>query len=114
MSTTSSHLCACRTIRYSLECEERAAIMGSDARRQLGKAGEEMAARLLSAEGLTIIARNWRCSHGELDLVAEEVAPDLSNGGALITWLVIVEVRIRRGSRFGTAQASVTATKQAK
>jgi putative endonuclease len=60
------------------------------------------------------VARNWRCREGELDLVAHEVAPDYANGGALATWLVAIEVRIRRGTRFGTAQASVTPTKQAK
>jgi putative endonuclease len=88
--------------------------MAKDARRQLGQVGEELAARLLTEAGLTIVARNWRCIHGELDLVAHEVAPDYANGGAPATWLVAVEVRIRRGTRFGTAQASVTTAKQAK
>jgi putative endonuclease len=88
--------------------------MGKDVRRQLGQAGEEMAARLLREAGLEIVARNWRCAYGELDLVAHEVAPDFVNGGAAVTWLVVVEVRIRRGTRFGTAQESVTPVKQAK
>jgi putative endonuclease len=88
--------------------------MGNKTRRQLGQAGEAMAARLLSDAGLVIVARNWRCAYGELDLVAHEVAPDFANGGAPVTWLVIVEVRIRRGVRFGTAQASITPAKQAK
>jgi putative endonuclease len=88
--------------------------MGADARRQLGQAGEVLAARHLEAAGLQIVARNWRCTHGELDLVAHEVAPDYVNGDASVTWLVAVEVRIRRGARFGTALASVTPTKQAK
>jgi putative endonuclease len=85
-----------------------------DARRQLGQAGEEIAARLLMDAGFTLVERNWRCAFGEIDLVAQEVAPDYANGGALATWLVVVEVRTRRGTRFGTAKASVTATKQAK
>lgn len=88
--------------------------MKSDSRRQLGSAGEEMAARLLAEAGLVIVERNWRCSYGELDIVAQEVAPDFAQGGELVTWLVAVEVRIRRGTRFGTAKASVTPTKQAK
>jgi putative endonuclease len=88
--------------------------MKTDPRRQLGQMGEAWAARLLTEAGLVIVARNWRCAYGELDLVAEEVAPDYVQGGELVTWLVAVEVRIRRGSRFGTAQASVTLTKQAK
>jgi putative endonuclease len=88
--------------------------MSNDARRQLGMAGEEMAVRMLLEEGMVIVARNWRCSIGELDLVAHEDAPDFANGGAVATWLVVVEVRIRRGARFGTAKASVTPAKQAK
>lgn len=88
--------------------------MSHDARRLLGQAGEEMAARLLTDAGLRIVARNWRCAQGELDLIAQEDAPDYANGGIVVTWLVAVEVRIRRGTRFGTAQASITPTKQAK
>ena len=88
--------------------------MSSDARRKLGQVGEELAARLLIEAGLVIVARNWRCAYGELDLVAHEDAPDYANGGVRVSWLVVVEVRIRRGMRFGTAQASVTPTKQAK
>lgn len=88
--------------------------MGNDTRRSLGQAGEEMAARHLTAAGLHIVARNWRCAYGELDLVAEETAPDFAHGGMLAQWLVLVEVRIRRGTRFGTALASITPKKQAK
>ena len=88
--------------------------MTSDARRQLGQMGEEWAARLLTEAGLVVVARNWRCVHGELDLVAEEVASDYAQGGDLVTWLVAVEVRVRRGMRYGTAQASITPKKQAK
>ena len=88
--------------------------MKIDPRRQLGQMGEAWAARLLTEAGLVIVERNWRCAYGELDLVAEEVAPDYTQGGEQVTWLVVVEVRIRRGSRFGTARASVTPAKQAK
>jgi putative endonuclease len=88
--------------------------MKGDARRQLGRVGEELAAGLLTEAGLVIVARNWRCAHGELDLVAYEVAPDFANGGELVTWLVAVEVRTRRGMRYGAAHASVTPAKQAK
>lgn len=89
-------------------------LPNKDARSRLGQVGEEMAAQLLAAAGLTLVARNWRCAYGELDLVAHEVAADLTQGGALVTWLVAVEVRMRRGVRYGTAQASITPTKQAK
>ena len=80
----------------------------------LGRAGEDLAATALTAAGLTVVARNWRCRYGELDLIAQEDAPDLSQGGIVVPWLVIVEVRTRRGTAFGTAAESVNATKQAR
>jgi putative endonuclease len=86
----------------------------TDPRRALGQKGEELAARLLTEAGLEVVARNWRCAEGELDLVAMEAAPEFGQGGALVPWLVVVEVRIRRGTRFGTALASVGRAKQAK
>ncbi|MGL4648491.1 MAG: YraN family protein, partial [Caldilineaceae bacterium] len=87
----------------------------SDPRRALGAAGEAMAARALEQAGLRILERNWRCTGqglpGEIDLVAEEIAPDLTAGGMPVPWRVVVEVRTRRGSTYGTALQSVTETK---
>ena len=74
----------------------------SKARKRLGDAGEEMAARELTRRGYTVRERNWRCPEGELDLVAEQ-------DGAL----VFVEVRTRRGDRFGTPEESITPVKRA-
>ena len=74
-----------------------------DARQRLGRRGEEMAARRLQAEGYRILARNYRCHFGEVDLVAEE-------GDCL----VFVEVRTRRGDEWGTPEESVTKAKQAR
>ena len=85
-----------------------------DNRRRLGDTGEELAVQALQKAGLRILARNWRCSVGELDIIAQETAPDYVTGGAAVPWLVLVEVRTRRGERFGTAQQSITARKQAK
>lgn len=77
----------------------------------LGQVGEELAARLLQEAGFTLIERNWRAPArtlpGEIDIVAEERAPDLSRGGEIVPWRVIVEVRTRRGSAFGSALQSV-------
>jgi putative endonuclease len=84
------------------------------ARRGLGRAGEEMAAAALAQAGLRVIERNWRCPQGELDIIAEEVAPDFSRARADATWLVLVEVRTRRGAVYGSARQSVTPAKQAK
>lgn len=86
----------------------------SDPRRGLGRRGEEIAAQTLEAAGMNIVARNWRCAGGEIDLVAQEVALDYSQGGQAAPWLVIVEVRTRRGLAFGSALASVTPRKQAR
>ena len=40
-----------------------------DPRRALGAAGEDLAAAWYEAEGYRVLARNWRCRDGELDLV---------------------------------------------
>ena len=68
-----------------------------------GARAEELCAELLRKAGLRVLARNWRCRHGEIDLVAEE-------GDTL----VFAEVRFRRSQRYGGAAESVTATKQAR
>ncbi len=86
----------------------------ADPRRGLGQTGEDLAVRALEEAGLTILERNWRCPAGELDIVAQEQAPDLVTGEERATWLVLVEVRTRRGERFGTARQAVTPGKQAK
>jgi putative endonuclease len=74
-----------------------------DDRQALGRRGENLAARHLTDKGYEIVARNWRCENGELDLVARD-----SN------CLVMVEVRTRRGRALGAPEESVTAAKQAR
>ncbi len=74
-----------------------------DPRKQLGHAGEELAARTLQAAGLTIIERNWRCRDGEIDLVARD--------GETV---VFVEVKTRRGRDFGAPEEALTARKAQK
>ena len=68
-----------------------------------GARAEELCAELLRRAGLRVLARNWRCRHGEIDLVAEEGRT-----------LVFAEVRYRSGERFGGAAESVTAAKRAR
>jgi len=41
-----------------------------DPRRRLGAAGEQLAAEHLVRRGMTILARNFRTRHGELDIIA--------------------------------------------
>jgi putative endonuclease len=66
-----------------------------------GVAAEALAARFLEGRGLTIVARNYRCRLGEIDLIARE-------GGTTI----FVEVRRRRSSAFGGAAGSITLRKR--
>jgi putative endonuclease len=87
---------------------------GGSQRRQLGDKGEELALQSLIDAGLTILTRNWRCTAGELDIIAQECAPDFVQGNPQATWLVFVEVRTRRGQAFGTALQAITPRKAAK
>ena len=72
-------------------------------RKQLGDLGEHLAEDYLVERGYGILARNWRCQEGELDLVAQQSQ-----------MLVFVEVRTRRGARLGSPEESITPAKQAR
>lgn len=69
----------------------------------VGQAAESRAEAFLKTHGLALVARNWRCRFGEIDLVMQD-GPTL----------VFVEVRLRSRSDFGGAAASVTLAKQKK
>jgi putative endonuclease len=75
----------------------------SDRRQRLGRRGEDLAVEHLAGLGYTIVARNWRCPAGELDIVAR-------HGDTL----VLLEVRTRRGRAFGLPEESITPTKRAR
>lgn len=68
-----------------------------------GAQAEQAAERFLLQRGLKLLARNFRCRHGEIDLVMQD-------GGTL----VFVEVRLRTRGDFGGAAASIDARKQRK
>jgi putative endonuclease len=74
-----------------------------DDRPTLGAIGEDAAWRWYQDRGYRLIARNWRCRLGELDLIVQRA--DL---------LVFCEVKARRESMFGGGWEAVTARKQAK
>lgn len=74
-----------------------------DRRQQTGRRGEEIAAAYFTRHGFHLLDRNWRCAIGELDIVMEQ-------GDTLI----FVEVRTRRGQRYGPAEESITPGKQAR
>ncbi|MBV1776314.1 YraN family protein [Burkholderiaceae bacterium DAT-1] len=69
----------------------------------LGQDAEAQAAEFLLARGIRLIARNWQCKLGELDLIGWDGKT-----------LVFFEVRQRKSSRFGGAAASITLSKQKK
>ncbi|MFN8470800.1 MAG: ribonuclease HII [Anaerolineae bacterium] len=74
-----------------------------DPRRGLGRTGEDLAVRALAERGYVVVERNWRCSVGELDIVARHAE-----------CLVFVEVRTRRGGWRGAAEDSIGPSKRRK
>jgi putative endonuclease len=74
------------------------------ARRQaLGAAGEAQAAAWYEANGYRIVARNWRCRDGEIDLIATRSRV-----------IVFCEVKTRTTDAFGSPAEAVTPAKQRK
>lgn len=72
-------------------------------RQRLGARGERLAARWYTAAGYEIVARNWRCRDGEIDLVVARAGE-----------LVFCEVKARSSHRFGSPAEAVTPAKQAR
>ena len=75
----------------------------TSARRELGARGEDRVAAWYESNGYSIVARNWRCRQGELDLVARR--------GRVV---VFCEEKTRSSTAFGAPVEAVTRSKQAK
>jgi putative endonuclease len=75
--------------------------LGAIDRRAFGNEGEDASARFLEANGYVVLARNFRCRYGELDLIAEK------NGT-----ICFVEVRMRSTSIWGDPSQTVQGAKQ--
>ncbi len=71
--------------------------------KDLGRRGEEAAARFLVRRGYDIVARNWECYAGEADIIAKD--PDT---------LVFVEVKTRKDCQKGFPAEAVTLEKRTK
>lgn len=70
---------------------------------ELGIWGEEQAALFLEKEAYQILARNFRCRLGEVDIIAKKAG-----------YLVFVEVKLRKNKDYGEAREFVNYTKQNK
>jgi putative endonuclease len=78
--------------------------MGDPTANRLGLRGEDLAAAELERQGMTVLVRNWRCSLGELDLVAAETV-----AGRMT--VVFCEVKCRSGLGFGDPLEAITWSK---
>ena len=68
---------------------------------------EELVANFYAHNGYEIVARNWHCREGELDIVATR----RSNASLIIA---IIEVKARATNNFGSPLEAVTLAKQKK
>jgi len=71
--------------------------------KQTGKAGERIAGQYLVKNGYRILAKNYTCRLGEIDIVAMDKNE-----------LVFVEVRTKTGTGFGSPEESITRSKKRK
>jgi putative endonuclease len=72
-------------------------------RQTTGALGEKIAAEFLNKKGYEILATNYRCSDGEIDIITKHN-----------NTLVFIEVKTRTSCRFGTPEESITAAKKEK
>ncbi|WP_436501362.1 YraN family protein [Actinokineospora sp. HUAS TT18] len=70
---------------------------------RLGRLGEDLAVQYLEQAGLVVLARNWRCREGELDVVATDRAQ-----------LVVCEIKTRSSTDYGTPTEAVDDAKAAR
>jgi putative endonuclease len=81
---------------------QREGMTRTQSRAEIGAMGEQLAVDYLERLGLRVLARNWRCRYGELDVIAAD-----DNARAV----VFVEVKTRTGDQFGGVEQAVTPTK---
>ncbi|HYJ56238.1 MAG TPA: YraN family protein [Mycobacterium sp.] len=74
----------------------------TESRAEIGALGEQLAVDYLNQTGLRVLARNWRCRYGELDIIA---ADDATRA------VVFVEVKTRTGEQYGGVEQAVTPAK---
>lgn len=84
----------------SPQLSQKTVSAGQDAR-LLGKWGEQLVAAYLIQKGWRLRETNYRCRMGEIDLIAENHS-----------YLIFVEVKLRKSTRFGQAGEAVDYKKQ--
>ena len=77
--------------------------MPPKSRKEVGDWGERIAQSFLRGQGYRILETNYRCPHGEADIVAKDGE-----------CLVFVEVKTRRSRSYGTPEESITPVKEAR
>ena len=75
----------------------------SSASASAGTGAEDLACAYLQKSGLRLLARNYRCRRGEIDLIMQDGE-----------YLVFVEVRYRKNDAFGSAAETVSSAKRAR
>jgi putative endonuclease len=75
--------------------------MAQSARQALGVRGEDLAVAELQRQGMEVLARNWRCRLGEIDVVAAETVEGR-------TTVVFCEVKCRSGLGYGDPLEAIT------
>ena len=72
-------------------------------KKELGKFGEDLAAKFLEHNGYQIIERNYHCIYGEIDIICKK-----SNQ------IILVEVKARKSLKFGEPLEAITEKKRQK
>lgn len=70
-------------------------------RRNTGILGEKLAQDFLKKRGYRVLETNYRCPHGEIDIVARHK-----------DFLVFIEVRTKTSQEFGSPEESITSAKK--
>ncbi|WP_353066400.1 YraN family protein [Arcanobacterium hippocoleae] len=70
--------------------------------RELGAWGEDLAVQMLATKGFSILARNWRCRYGEIDIVAFDPQDRA---------VIAMEVKTRRTVQSGLPEEAITVQK---
>ena len=83
------------------------AALSSSNTKEVGKEGERQAKQYLERLGWKALVVNYRCSSGEMDLIAEEITETTKT-------LVFVEVKTRRSAKHGSPLEAVDAKKRAR